>query len=173
VGKKTNRSICHLNHACHLNHVTDSGLRHIFCHEVTKKVTIELSEAEQLINDCEALLDAADALCIKILYPGPGLNQSEMNMRASADLNKINNEISFVISDIQNQVTRQRFKEFMSVQKMWEKYRDAYATYLADCYKGGTVWPTMYCNRAIYLSKKRVEELKQYLTELQEFDDVC
>lgn len=148
-------------------------LRHVFCHEVTKKVTIEQSEAELLITDCESFLKAADALHLTILYPGPGLCQRDMNIQAGAELTEVENEISTVINDIKTHITGQRLREFRSAHKKWETYRNAYSTYLANCYKGGSVWPTVYCNHATYFSRKRLEELKQYLIELQEFEDIC
>ncbi len=148
-------------------------LRHIFCHEVTKKVTIEKSEAKQLITDCESFLEAADAMHLNILYPGPGLCQRDMNTQAGGELKEVENEITGVINDIKLHVSGQRFREFKSAHKKWEIYRNAYSTYLANCYKGGSVWPTVFCNHATHFSRKRLEDLKQYLIELQEFADIC
>jgi Lysozyme inhibitor LprI len=106
-------------------------------------------------------------------YPGPGLCQRDMNIQAGAELTEVENEISAVINDIKTHISGQRFREFRSAHKKWETYRNAYSTYLANCYKGGSVWPTVYCNHATYFSRKRLEELKQYLIELQEFADIC
>ena len=146
-------------------------LRHIYCHEVTTKISISKSEAKQLVTDCELFLEAADKLHLNALYPGPGLSQSEMNMKAGADLYQIEKEIFAIIDDIKSYLTKQRFKEFMALHKKWEAYRKTYSTYRADSYKGGSVWPTVYCEHATYLTKKRLEELMQYLIEVQEFED--
>lgn len=147
-------------------------LRHIFCHEVTTKVSIDIIEAKRLVDDCELFLMASDSLLLNVLYPDPVMSQTEMNIKAGSELYKVEKEIFVVLDEIKSLLSVQRFKQLTASHNRWETYRKAFATYRADSYKGGTLWPMEYCSHATQITQKRLEELKQYLIELQEFDDV-
>ncbi len=147
-------------------------LRHIFCHEVTTKVSLDIAEAKKLIDDCKLFLMAADSSLSKVLYPGPMMSQSEMNIKVGSELYQVEKEIFAVLDEIKSLLPAQRVNQLTASHKKWEAYRKAYATYRADSYKGGTLWPMEYCCYATQITQKRLEELKQYLIELQEFDDV-
>ncbi len=146
-------------------------LRHIFSHEIPSKFTVPIAEIKSHVPDISLFMTAASSLHFKILYPGPSMSQTEMNMKAGEDWQKEEEELQAVLEKISGHLSKSRFRELLTSQKKWEVFMKSESKFHANQCKGGSIWPTLYCGHATTLTKKRVAEVAEYLMELEEFGD--
>ncbi len=78
-------------------------------------------------------------------------------------------ELNNVYKELIKQLDNEGKKKLKTVQRAWIVYRDAEAAFAADYARGGTISVLLYTGSQTYSTKKRVQELKSALKELENF----
>ncbi len=148
-------------------------LRHIYCHElvVSRSEKINKDEIANCFKSGRIFLEAADEVFWNLIAPDRPLTQSDMNIKADEIFRKATEEMNEICSQIFLKIDQERKKEFDKTHNSWKNFRDSYATFKADAYKGGTIQPFIYAIAAESVTKTRIEQLKEYLEEFNKYED--
>ena len=144
-------------------------LRHIFCHEMANRQKIDSKEIEECFTSTLTFIKAADELHHQTLYPNAPLSQFEMNKQAFESLGRATRHLEGLNKTVESFLPKDRFEEYVAAHKNWEKFRDSYAEFHANEYKGGSLWKTIYGETAAEITQKRIMEIEGYIEILKEF----
>jgi uncharacterized protein YecT (DUF1311 family) len=97
------------------------------------------------------------------------MGQQQMNQQAATTYVEARKELDEVHAKISTILPKGRYKQFISIHKSWEKYRDREAEYHANVYRGGTLWSFIYSTTATEMTNKRIKEAQEYLAQLEEY----
>jgi uncharacterized protein YecT (DUF1311 family) len=138
-------------------------IRHVICHEMASDFELKASEIEDGFAATTMFLKAADELIGDTLHPNAPLTQTAMNIAASADLDAALREVKSLCDAIRKTLEPERIEQFNRAVAAWVAFMEACATFEADAYKGGTIWPTIYGRAATALARSRAGELNDHL----------
>jgi len=138
-------------------------LRHIICHEMASSYEVEVSDIERGFTATAMFLKAADELIGETLNTNAPLTQADMNIEAGAQLDAALQEVEALSNNIKNRLNPERIEQFAKAHTAWRTYMETWAQFEADSYKGGTIWPTIYCGSAAAIAESRIDQLKEYL----------
>lgn len=144
-------------------------LRHIFCHELANKNSIDRTEIENCFNATLVFIKAADEYHYQKLFPNAPLSQSDMNQQAASDFSNAKKKLETLNAKIAEILPRDRNEEYLETHKLWQIFRDKDAEFHANEYKGGSIWPTIYGSTAAASTEQRVKVIEKYLAILEEF----
>jgi uncharacterized protein YecT (DUF1311 family) len=143
-------------------------LRHVYCHEITRLDRSEFDVIKRCFVNSSLFIKAADQLIWDLVAPNAPLTQSAMNVRASEDLRKAEEQLNEFYSNIVLYLDNDEKEEFRASQQTWAAFRELEANSYANRWgKGGTIWPMLNSRRAEQLTLLRVEELKRELERVQ------
>jgi hypothetical protein len=137
-------------------------LRHIICHEIASAYAIESEEVARCFMDCEAFLRAANEFITETLYPGVPLTQTEMNAAAWQSLEERRELLRDSVAKLRSRLDTAECTVFDDAQEKWQAYCDAWATFVAEEFDGGSIWPVIYAGAAEALVRQRIEEVGAY-----------
>lgn len=138
-------------------------LRHIICHELATNFEISRDEIEVCFYSTTLFLKAAEEFISETLYPGAPLTQTDMNIATGNELNALLEKIEEMEKEILSLLEKDRREDFTLASAAWRAYMGKWATFGANAYKGGTIWPTIYAGSAATLAKDRIAQLTEYL----------
>ena len=90
-----------------------------------------------------------------------------MNIRAANDLATAEADLRSIVSEIEKLVDEKRAAELRDLQNKWRTYRDSWAEFESEAYKGGTIRPMLYAGSAEAMTREWIEKLKNYLQWLK------
>ncbi|MDU0460330.1 MAG: lysozyme inhibitor LprI family protein [Geobacteraceae bacterium] len=144
-------------------------LRHIYCHELASREKPDYNEIDSCFFSSLFFMKAADEYHHQLLYPGPIMGQQQMNHAVAEHYGEVRKDLDEIHLKVSTFLSKKRYKEFISIHKSWEKYRDKEAKFNADVYRGGTLWSYIYSRTATEITNKRIKEAKEYLAQLEEY----
>ncbi|WP_300599137.1 lysozyme inhibitor LprI family protein [Niabella sp.] len=153
-------------------------LRHIFCHEFSANVKVDISEVLRCLRNCRIFLKHVDDFIWNLLHPNAPETQQDMNIKSGKDFELLDNELSELIKTIkqlrgENQLGFIHPLLFDKSIEEWKKYRDAKAEADSANYTGGTIYPTIYANSRTWTTKEKIASLKEeFGYELKEHKNV-
>ena len=124
---------------------------------------LKVSEIEDGFAATTMFLRASDELIGDTLHPNAPLTQTEMNIAASTELDAALRDVKSLSDAIRKTLEPERIEQFNRADAAWVAFMEAWATFAADAYKGGTIWPTIYGGAATELARARAGELKDHL----------
>ncbi len=140
-------------------------LRHIFCHEFATNLRIDKSEILRCFNNAKVFLDQTNDFIWDLIYPNAPETQTEMNIQASNEFEKIENDLSDLISTIkevkkENSDFDLNVELFDKTMEQWKVYRELKAELDASVVEGGTMYPLLYASSMTTTTKEKIESLK-------------
>ncbi len=101
------------------------------------------------------------------------MTQTDMNIGAGEELKKETARLEACDAELLKNLPSKRHAQYKSVQRSWDEFLKASATFEADGYKGGSIAPLIYANSAIALTQTRIEQVQARIEQVQErFGDV-
>ena len=76
-------------------------------------------------------------------------------------------DLRSIVSEIEKFVDEKRGAELRELQNKWRTYRDSWAEFESEAYKGGTIRPMLYAGSAEAMTREWIEKLKNYLQWLK------
>ncbi|MGH9428095.1 MAG: lysozyme inhibitor LprI family protein [Terriglobia bacterium] len=143
-------------------------LRHIICHEAATAFEVQPSDIEETFVGTSLFLKASRELITNILHPGAPLTQTEMNIEASNALKDTLSQLQSRQETIQARLPHDQVVAFNAANAAWKQAMEAWATFVAEMYKGGTIQPLIYANAADSMAKLRLQQLSAYSKHLSE-----
>lgn len=92
----------------------------------------------------------------KFKYNGP---QQEMNRESLEEFKLWDKELNYVYNDIYGKLNQEEQKELKKSELAWIKKRDKKAAEKSSEFEGGTMYPLVYNDILIKLTKKRIKWL--------------
>lgn len=148
-------------------------LRHIFCHEFATNAHIDRDEILRCFNNAKIFLNQTNDFIWDLLYPNAPETQAEMNIQASDEFERFENDLSLLISTIK-EIKDKNFdlniKLFDKTIKQWKIYRKAKAEFDASVVIGGTMFPLFYARSLSATTKEKIDSLKiEFEIDLRRF----
>jgi len=137
-------------------------LRHIICHEIDSAYGIKSEEVAQCFESCVAFLRAADELISETMHPGAPLTQTAMNIAAGESLREKKEKLAKAVEELRSRLDEGECAAFDESQSKWQVYCNAWADFVAEEVKGGTIWPMIYSGAAEEVVERRIKEVKGF-----------
>lgn len=140
-------------------------LRHIFCHEFSADVKIDINEILRCLRNCRIFLKHVDDFIWNLLHPNAPETQAGMNIQSGKDFEQLDNELSELVKAIK-QLRGENSLGFVHPQLFdksivdWKKYRETKAEADSANCLGGTIYPTIYANSQASTTKEKIASLK-------------
>lgn len=140
-------------------------LRHIFCHEFATNLHIDKDEILRCFNSAKLFLNQTNDFVWDLIYPNAPQNQTDMNIQASDEFEKFENDLLVLISTIkeaknENSDFDLNVKLFDKTIEQWKLYRKTKAELDASFVEGGTMYPLLYASSLTTTTKEKIESLK-------------
>ena len=94
-------------------------------------------------------------------------SQHEMNQQAYSEFEKADKELNQIYAKVQAKLDKEGKEKLKAAQRAWMSFRDAQADLDADLMRGGSAAPMLNAGSKTQTTKKRVEELKEFLKQLE------
>ncbi len=94
-------------------------------------------------------------------------SQHEMNQQAYAGFEKADKELNQIYAKVQAKLDKEGKEKLKAAQRAWVTFRDAQAELDADIMRGGSAASMLNAGSKTQTTKKRVEELKEFLKQLE------
>lgn len=113
------------------------------------------------------------SLAIGFLIPGlfptdlRAQSQHEMNQQAYSEFEKADKELNQIYAKVQAKLDKEGKEKLKAAQRAWVTFRDAQAELDADIMRGGSAAPMLSAGSKTQSTKKRVDELKEFLKQLE------
>jgi hypothetical protein len=139
-------------------------LRHIFAHEAAASVVVNAEIAEQLWAAVSTWINAAEAVLWATAYADEPLTQSEMNVRAGADLRNKRTVLARLLwlgrewarKENKTQWLRSNHRAWASAVRDW--FRSTYGSL------DGTMWPSVSASETANAVQARIDQLQGWLS---------
>ncbi|MCI1779245.1 MAG: lysozyme inhibitor LprI family protein [Bacteroidales bacterium] len=140
-------------------------LRHIFCHEFATNISIDKSEILRCFNNSKVFINQTNDFIWDLIYPNAPETQTEMNIQASNEFERFENDLSDLISSIkeakkENSDFDLNVELFDKTMEQWKIYRKYKAELDASVVEGGTMYPLLYASSMTTTTKEKIESLK-------------
>lgn len=140
-------------------------LRHIFCHEFATNLRIDKDEILRCFNNSKIFLNQTNDLIWDLIYPNAPETQTDMNIYASDEFEKFDNDLSVLISTIkeakkENTDFELNVELFDKTMEQWKIYRESKAELDASVVEGGTMYPLLYASSLTTTTKEKIQSLK-------------
>ncbi len=141
-------------------------LRHIFCHEFATNLPIVKDEIIRCFKNAKLFLNQTNDFVWYLVYPNAPETQTDMNIQAAEEFERIENELSVLISTIKDAKTENsefdiNLELFDKTIEQWKSYRKTKAELDAYYVKGGTMYPLVYAGSLTGTTKEKNESLKK------------
>jgi uncharacterized protein YecT (DUF1311 family) len=93
-------------------------------------------------------------------------SQHEMNQQAYDAFEKADKELNQIYAKVQAKLDKEGKEKLKAAQRAWVAFRDAQAELDADIMRGGSAAPMLSAGSKTQSTRKRVEELKEFLKQL-------
>lgn len=97
-------------------------------------------------------------------HSSAGETQIELNMKAHKAFLKADAQLNGVYQQVRRSLDAEGKLKLRDAQRAWIKFRDADCEWAADEYRGGSIMPLIYSNRAEQMTKTRIATLKARLS---------
>lgn len=150
-------------------------LRHIFCHEFATNLRIDKDEILRCFNNAKIFLNQTNDFIWYLIYPDSPETQADMNIHASEQFAKADNELTELIVTIKEASKEHSYMELNidlldETIREWKKYRDKKAEFDASVVEGGTMYPSIYAGSLTTTTKEKIESLKnEYAIDLRRY----
>jgi len=153
-------------------------VRHIVCHETPRKKVYAVSEVDDFLNEAIRFTKALEEVLTFEMFGLVPLTQTEINISASENLSKKEDELNQVLSETRSKVkvgddaTLPRAAESSDgsclrslddAQEKWLLYRTAQCDFNTCHYRGGTIRPALWAGEATRLTELRIADLRSWL----------
>lgn len=140
-------------------------LRHIFCHEFATNLHIDKDEILRCFNNAKLFLNQTNDFVWDLIYPNAPETQTDMNIQASDEFEKFENDLSVLISTIKEAKNENSDFDlnvglFDKTIEQWKIYRKTKAESDASVVEGGTMYPLLYASSLTNTTKEKIESLK-------------
>ncbi len=95
-------------------------------------------------------------------------SQQEMNRQAYAEYDKTDAELNKVYAKVLAKLDDEGKAKLKAAQRAWVAFRGAQAEMDADLMRGGSAAPLLRAGSLTGTTKKRVQELKEFLKQLED-----
>lgn len=141
-------------------------LRHIFCHEFSNNLKVEMNEILKCFQNSRVFLKHTRDFTWNLRHPNSPETQTDMNIKSAEDFENIDRELSELIVKIkgmrgENQLGFVDHELFDKSIIEWKKYRTAKAEAYSSNFKDGTIYPTIYSVNLAMTTKEKIESLKE------------
>lgn len=106
------------------------------------------------------------AVCSMYLPDLRAQSQHEMNQQAYDAFEKADKELNQIYAKVQAKLDKEGKEKLKAAQRAWVAFRDAQAELDADIMRGGSAAPMLSAGSKTQSTRKRVEELKEFLKQL-------
>lgn len=145
-------------------------LRHIFCHEFGTKVQVDQDIIQELFSNTKIFLENATDFIYSKLYPNAPETQTDMNIDAHNEFDKIDAKLEVYISKLKDEdftdmldFDKGAFEESMI---KWKQYRVSEAIYKSSVVEGGSMQPMIYSMSMYTTTLRKIKELEEDYPEL-------
>jgi len=140
-------------------------LRHIYCHEFATNLPIDKDEILRCFNNAKLFLNHTNDFVWDLIYPNAPETQTDMNIQASDQFERFENDLSVLISTIkeakkENSDFDLNVELFDKTIEQWKIYRKTKAELDASLVEGGTMYPLLYASSLTATTKEKIESLK-------------
>lgn len=140
-------------------------LRHIYCHEFATNLHLDKDEILRCFNNSKLFLNQTNDFVWDLIYPNAPETQTDMNIQASDEFERFENELSLLISTIkeaknENSDFDLNVELFDKTIEQWKIYRKTKAELDASVVEGGTMYPLLYASSLTATTKEKIESLK-------------
>jgi len=108
------------------------------------------------------------AVCTLALTEVRAQSQQEMNQQAYAEFDKADAELNKVYAKVLAKLDEEGKAKLKAAQRAWVAFRDAQAEMDADLMRGGSAAPLLRAGSLTGTTKKRVQDLKDFLKQLND-----
>ncbi len=150
-------------------------LRHIFCHEFATNLNVDKEEILRCFNNSKIFLNQTNAFIWDLIYPNAPETQTDMNVQASDEFEKFENDLKDLISTIKEAKSKNsdfdiNIKLFDKTIQQWEIYRKSKAELDANIVEGGSMYTLLYASSMTATTKEKIESLKnEFETDLRRY----
>jgi hypothetical protein len=150
-------------------------LRHIFCHEFATSLPIDKEEILSCFNNAKLFLNQTNDFVWHLIYPNLPENQADMNIQASDEFEKFENDLSVLILTIKEAKNENldfdlNVELFDKTMQQWEVYRKSKAEFDASIMEDGSMYPLLYASSLTATTKEKIESLKnEFETDLRRY----
>lgn len=140
-------------------------LRHIYCHEFATNLPIDKDEILRCFNNAKLFLNHTNDFIWDLIYPNAPETQTDMNIQASDEFERFENDLSVLISTIK-EAKKENLDFDLNVElfdktiEQWKIYRKTKAELDASVVEGGTMYPLLYASSLTATTKEKIESLK-------------
>lgn len=140
-------------------------LRHIYCHEFATNLPIDKDEILRCFNNAKLFLNHTNDFVWDLIYPNAPETQTDMNIQASDEFERFENDLSVLISTIKEAKKENSYFDlnvefFDKTIEQWKIYRKTKAELDASLVEGGTMYPLLYASSLTATTKEKIESLK-------------
>lgn len=140
-------------------------LRHIFCHEFATNLNVDKDEILRCFDNSKIFLNQTNDFIWDLIYPNAPETQTDMNIQASDEFEKFENDLSVLISTIKETKSENsdfdiNVKLFDKTMVQWKIYRKSKAELDASIVEGGSMYPLLYASSLTTTTKEKIESLK-------------
>lgn len=135
-------------------------LRNIFCHEATEPDTVNISTIYSGYVNTLKFLEASNAFLWNVIDPNHPTCNAEWGARNYADLQILEKELKELLAKVAPDCEFFEM-DLLETQKVWENYKDTRLKIMEERWEGGSGQGIALSSEAIYLTKQRIEELKE------------
>ena len=140
-------------------------LRHIYCHEFATNFRVDSDEILRCFNNAKIFLNQTNDFIWDIIYPDAPETQADMNIQASDEFERFENDLSVLISTIKEAKNETsdfdlNVELFDKTIEQWKIYRKTKAELDASVVEGGTMYPLLYASSLTATTKEKIESLK-------------
>lgn len=135
-------------------------LRNIFCHEAAESHIVDIPEIYKCFESAKKFLEASNKFIWKMVEPNHPMGTYGWQFKLGQELEKLNIELETLILKI-TQTDESMKIDFWEIHKAWEYYKDARREIVSKQWAGGTGQMSAELSEEIYLTKARIEEVKE------------
>jgi len=106
--------------------------------------------------------------CESTYTPGKGPSQMEMNRQAAAEVEKAENKMQKIFSELRIRLDAAGSAKLDASQAAWLAYRKAEAESYADQYRGGSIAPMIHSASVADTTERRIGQLQFQLDGLKQ-----
>lgn len=146
--------------------------RHIIAHEFALNLSIEKKKVLEDFDNLRVFLDACDFAVLKTIGDYVPEQQYKMNKYSQKKFKQSQSELNKLLLIIKKLNSLNDFNQvgdlrlFSKSFKEWEKYRELFSTSVANSFKGGSVYPTIYWSEMERQTNQMILNLKDTFSYL-------
>jgi uncharacterized protein YecT (DUF1311 family) len=150
-------------------------IRHILCHEMPDKSVYSTNEVAGFLDDAFKFSKALEEILNFEKFGLTPLTQTEMNIAAGERLKNAQTDLDCLLLKILEYLSNSDsehtdylpseislLSSLNEAQDKWDAYRKTDCNFIADMYRGGSIMPLIWANRATEMTVSRTKELQTW-----------